>query len=154
MIHAPQTLHVIPEERLFQGVAGRRLMAWVIDTLVIAVITTFLTVLTGFLALFFLGGLYLAVNFLYRWLGMARHGSTFGMRMMGLTFIDGQTRPIDGGTAFLHTLFYTLSVAFVIPQVISVLLIAFTRDHRSLSDIVLGTALVNRAAFWQAPTWR
>ncbi|NBZ87480.1 RDD family protein [Stagnihabitans tardus] len=154
MNHAQQTLHVIPEARLFQGVAGRRLLAWVIDTVLIAVITTFLTVLTGFLALFFLGGLYVAVNFLYRWLGLARHSATLGMRMMGLTFIDRDTQAIDGGTAFLHTLFYTLSVAFVIPQVLSVLLIAFTRDHRSLSDIVLGTALVNREALGPTPIFR
>jgi uncharacterized RDD family membrane protein YckC len=148
MTYAHETLHVIPEERLFSGVAGRRFWAWVIDTVMIAAITTFLTVLTGFLALFFLGGLYLAVNLLYRWMGLARNSATFGMRAMGLTFIDRDHRPIDGLTAALHTLFYTLSVAFVIPQLISVALIALTREHRSLSDIVLGTALVNRSAFW------
>lgn len=145
---ARETLHIIPEERLFAGVAGRRLMAWGIDTVMIAALTTFLTVLTGFLALFFLGGLYLAVNFLYRWMGLARNSATLGMRMMGLTFVTRETQPIDGLTAFLHTLFYTLSVAFVVPQVISVALIALTREHRSLSDILLGTALVNREAFW------
>ncbi len=141
-------LYMTPEDQLFAGIAGRRFWAWVIDTIVIAAITTFLTILTGFLALFFLGGLYLVVNFLYRWIGIARHSATFGMRMMGVGFVDTEARPVTGGTAFLHTLFYTLSVAFVAPQVISVLLIAFTREHRSLSDIVLGTALVNRLRAW------
>jgi hypothetical protein len=38
-------------------------------------------------------------------------------------------------------------VAFVFPQVISVALMAFSRQHQGLSDIVLGTSLVNRSAF-------
>jgi uncharacterized RDD family membrane protein YckC len=143
----PQTIHVIPEDRLFADVAPRRAIAWLIDTVMIAAITAVLIPLTGFLALFFLGGLYLVVSFLYRWLGMARASATLGMRMVGLTFRDRMGYPIDGGTAFVHTLFYTLSVAFVFPQVISVLMMAFTRAHQGLSDVALGTALVNRSAF-------
>jgi uncharacterized RDD family membrane protein YckC len=143
----PYTIHVIPEDRLYADVAPRRLIAWGIDTLAIAMITALLIPLTGFLALFFLGGLYLAISFLYRWLGLARASGTLGMRMMGLTFRDAQGAPLDGLTAFLHTLFYTLSVAFVFPQLVSVALMAFTKAHQGLSDIVLGTRLVNAAAF-------
>lgn len=140
------TLHMIPEERLYADVLVRRLFAWVFDTLATLAIVALLIPLTGFLALFFLGGLYLAVNFLYRWLGMARHSATLGMRLMGLTFRDAMGQPISGLTGFLHTLFYTLSVAFVFPQVISVALMIFSRSRQGLSDIVLATALVNERA--------
>jgi uncharacterized RDD family membrane protein YckC len=102
--------------------------------------------LTGFLALFFLGGLYLVINFLYRWIGLARHSATLGMRVMGVEFRDMQGLRLSGGQAFAHTLFYALSVAFVLPQVISVLLIVFTARGQGLSDHVLGTVLINRAA--------
>ena len=141
------TLHVIPDERLFADVVPRRAVAWLIDSVLIAAITGALVPLTGFLALFFLGGLYLVVGFLYRFLGLARASGTLGMRLVGLTFRTGTGQPIDGLTAFLHTLFYTLSMAFVVPQVISVGLMVFSRAHQGLSDIVLGTALVNRSAF-------
>lgn len=143
----PYTIHVIPEDRLYADVAPRRLIAWGIDTVAIALITALLIPLTGFLALFFIGGLYIAISFLYRWLGLARSSGTIGMRAMGLTFRDAQGQPVDGLTAFLHTLFYTLSVAFVFPQIISVVLMAFSRQHQGLSDIVLGTRLVNAQAF-------
>ncbi len=143
----PYTIHVIPEDRLYADVAPCRLLAWGIDTVAIAMITALLIPLTGFIALFFLGGLYLAISFLYRWLGLARASGTFGMRVMGLTLRDAQGGPVDGLTAFLHTLFYTLSVTFVFPQVISVALMAFSRQHQGLSDIVLGTRLVNAHAF-------
>ena len=141
------TIHIIPQERLFADVAPRRAIAWMIDTVLIAAITAVLIPLTGFIALFFLGGLYLAVSFLYRWSGLARASGTLGMRLMGLTFRDRLGMPMDGITAFLHTLGYTLSVAFVFPQIISVVLMVFTRAHQGVSDIALGTALVNRAAF-------
>lgn len=143
----PYTLHVIPPEQLYANVAPRRLIAWGLDTIAIALITALLIPLTGFLALFFLGGLYLAVSFLYRWLGLARASGTLGMRIMGLTLRTRDGQPPDGLTALLHTLFYTLSVAFVFPQVISVALMAFSRSHQGLSDIVLGTELVNQSAY-------
>lgn len=137
------TIHIIPEDMLYADIAPRRLIAWGVDTVAIALITALLVPLTGFLALFFLGGLYLVISFLYRWLGLARHSATFGMRMMGLTFRDARGGPLDGLTALLHTAAYTLSVAFVFPQLVSVALMAFTRQHQGLSDIVLGTRLVN-----------
>lgn len=143
----PYTLHVIPDDLLYAEVAPRRLIAWGIDTVAIALITALLIPLTGFIALFFLGGVYLAVSFLYRWLGLTRASGTLGMRAMGLTFRTAGGEPLDGLTAVLHTLFYTLSVAFVFPQVISVALMAFTKAHQGLSDIVLGTRLVNVSAF-------
>ena len=142
-----RTIHVIPDQQLYADVAPRRAIAWLIDTVLIAAITSVLIPLTGFIALFFLGGLYLTVSFLYRWMGLARSSGTPGMRLMGLTFRDKMGQPMDGLTAFLHTLGYTLSVTFVFPQIISVLLMAFTRAHQGVSDIVLGTALVNRSAF-------
>lgn len=142
-----ETIHVIPPERLYADVAPRRAIAWLIDTVVIAAITALLIPLTGFLALFFLGGLYLAVSFVYRWLTLANAAGTLGMRLMGLTLRDRFGDRVDGLTAFLHTLGFVLSVAFVVPQVISVVLMAFTRAHQGVSDIVLGTALVNESAF-------
>ncbi len=142
-----KTIHMIPQDLLYADVVPRRAIAWLIDTVMIALLVGLLIPLTGFLALFFLGGLYLVVSFVYRWMGLARASGTLGMRLMGLTLRDRFGAPVDGLTAFLHTLGYTLSVAFVFPQVISILLMAFTRAHQGASDIVLGTALVNQAAF-------
>lgn len=142
-----RTIHVIPDVRLYSDVAPRRAIAWMLDSVFIAMLVGFMIPLTGFLALFFLGGLYLTVSFLYRWLGLANGSATLGMRIMGLTLRDRFGNRIDGLTALMHTLFYTLSVAFVFPQVISVLLMAFTKAHQGTGDIVLGTALVNESAF-------
>lgn len=134
------------QSQFYADVAPKRAMAWVIDTLMTAFLVALFIPLTGFLALFFLGGLYLVINFLYRWIGLARHSATLGMRVMGVEFRDAQGYPVGGMQAFAHTLFYALSVAFVIPQVVSVLMMAFTARGQGLTDHVLGTVLVNRSA--------
>ena len=50
-------------------------------------------------------------------------------------------------TAFVHTLGYSLSVAFFFPQLISLGLMGWTRRGQSLSDHVLGTVMINRPGF-------
>jgi uncharacterized RDD family membrane protein YckC len=136
----------VQQSYFYADVPGKRAMAWVFDTVLIAMLVALLIPLSGFLALFFLGGLYVAVSFLYRWMGLARHSATLGMRLMGLEFRDVQGYRMGAAAGFAHTLFYALSVAFVIPQILSVLLICFTRRGQSLSDLVLGVVLVNRSA--------
>ena len=138
----------VSEDHFYAGVPAKRLMAWGIDTVLIAVLVGLIVPFTGFLALFFLGGLYLVVNFLYRWIGLARHSATLGMRIMGVAFRDAQGYPLDTATAFAHVLGYSLSVAFVFPQLISLVLMGFSRRGQGLSDHVLGTVLVNRGLIY------
>ncbi len=138
----------LTQSYFYADVPVKRAVAFVIDTVLIAFLVALIVPLTGFLALFFLGWLYVAISFAYRWMGLARASGTLGMRMMGLEFRDAQGLRMGGGLAFVHTLFYALSVAFVMPQIISVLLMVFTRRGQGLSDLVLGTVLVNRAALY------
>lgn len=132
----------------YEDVLPRRALAWVFDTIFIAFLVALLIPLTGFLALFFLGGLYVVVSFLYRWIGLARNSATLGMRMVGLEFRDAQGYPMSGAQGFLHTLFYVLSMAFVVPQILSVLMMVFSRRGQGLSDVVLNVVLVNRRALY------
>ena len=138
----------VSESQFYADVPVKRAVAWAIDTMLIALLVALIVPFTGFLALFFLGGLYLVVNFLYRWIGLARHSATLGMRIVGVEFRDARGYRLGGLTGFAHTLGYSLSVAFVVPQLISLALMAFTRRGQSLSDHVLGTVLVNRAGLY------
>ena len=132
----------------YADVLPKRAMAWVFDTVLIAFLVALIVPLTGFLALFFLGGLYVVISFLYRWIGLARNSSTLGMRLMGIEFRDAAGYQMTAALAFVHTLTYALSVAFVFPQVISVLMMLFCKRGQGLSDVVLGVVLVNRRAMY------
>jgi len=88
----------------------------------------------------------MVLSFLYRWIALSRHSATPGMRLMGVEFRDRFGDRLDVATAFAHVLGYALSVAFVVPQLLSIALMALSRRGQGLSDLVLGTVLVNRTA--------
>ena len=130
----------------YADVVPKRVVAWVFDSMIIALLVALTVPLTGFLALFFMGGLYVAISFVYRWTLLARNSATAGMWLMGIEFRDTEGLRMSGAMGFAHTLFYTLSVAFVFPQVISVLMMVLGPRGQGLSDLVLGAVMVNRRA--------
>jgi uncharacterized RDD family membrane protein YckC len=130
----------------YAGVPLRRGLAWGIDSLLIAALTALIVPFTAFTALFYLPLLWLTVGFLYRWVGLARASATPGMRMLSITFLDRWGQPLDPATALAHTAGYSLSMAFVLPQLVSVALMLMSPRGQGLSDLVLGTVAINRPA--------
>ena len=101
---------------------------------------------TLFLSLFFLPLLYLTISFLYRTISLARHSATPGMRLMAIEFRDRTGARFDLGTAFLHTLGYTLTISTLLPQLLSMGLMLTTARGQGLTDLVLGTVAINKPA--------
>ncbi|WP_050527370.1 RDD family protein [Pseudorhodobacter aquimaris] len=134
------------QSEFYEGVALKRGLAWIVDTIFTALITALIVPFTAFTALFFLPLLYLTVNFAYRWMTISGKSATFGMRLAAIEFRRADGRPFDSGTAALHTLGYALSMAFVLPQVLSVIMMVFGPRGQGLSDTVLGTVAINRSA--------
>ena len=127
----------------YEGVLPKRLLAWVIDLVLIGLVTALIVPFTAFTALFFLPFLFLVVGFVYRWATLNGRSATWGMRLMNIEFLDRNGQRFDGATALLHTLGYTLSMAFVMPQVLSVVLMLTSSRGQGLSDLVLGTVAIN-----------
>jgi uncharacterized RDD family membrane protein YckC len=128
----------------YAGTAPRRALAWVIDTVLTAILTALIVPFTAFTALFFLPVLYAAVNAVWRWGFLAGASATPGMWLTGIEFRRHDGQRFDGVTAFLHTAGYVTSWIFVLPQVASVALMATTARGQGLTDIILGTAAINR----------
>ncbi|MBT8413840.1 MAG: RDD family protein [Boseongicola sp.] len=135
----------LPETQpeFYEDVNSKRLVAWIIDVIAISAITALLTVLSLFTALFFLPFLYAAVGFIYRWIGLSRNSATFGMRVMSVEFQKSDGEDFDGATAFLHTLGYYASVAIFPAQLVSIVLMLMSERKQGLTDMVLGTVLLN-----------
>jgi len=130
----------------YADVPTKRAIAWVIDTVLIALITLVLVPLTAFTALFYLVFLFFTVSFLYRLLGLARKSATLGMRLMSIEFRDNRGQSFNLPTAFLHTLGYSVSMGFMPLQLVSIVLMLTTARGQGLTDHVLGTVAMNRAA--------
>lgn len=130
----------------YTGVPFKRGMAWIVDTVLTVILTALIVPFTAFTALFFLPFLYLVVNLFYRWISLSRSSATPGMRLAAIEFRRADGRMFDVGTAFMHTLGYSVSVAFVLPQLLSIAMMLLGPRGQGLTDTVLGTVAMNKSA--------
>lgn len=130
----------------YRSVTSKRFFAWVLDSILIAILVTLAIPFTAFTGLFFLPVLFLLVGFAYRFVTIAAGSATFGMRFMGIELRDSSGARLDGGTAFLHTLGYSVSMAIPVLQLISVVLMLTSTYGQGLTDSVLGTFALNKRA--------
>lgn len=137
-IHAP----------LYAGVPAKRLVAWVVDSLVIGALTAVVVLGTAFLALFILPLVFLAIGFVYRSATLARFSATPGMQLMAIELRGPDGARLGPGLAVAHTALFTLATAVFPLQLVSAGLMAITPRGQGLGDLVLGTAALNRMAAW------
>lgn len=136
----------VTEAEFYADVPTKRLIAWVVDVVLISLITAVLVFLSLFTALFFLPLLYVTVSFLYRWVGLSRHSATPGMRVVAIELKQGNGAPFDATAGFLHTAGYIFSAVTFPLQLISVAMMLITERKQGLTDMIMGTAAVNRRA--------
>ena len=124
----------------------KRLIAWLVDVTLVAVLCLLALPFTAFTGIFFFPALMLVVGLIYRSLTIAGASATWGMRLMAIELRDRRGERLDGGQAVAHTLGYTVSIAMPLLQVISVVLMLTGARRQGLSDLVLGTVMLNRRA--------
>jgi uncharacterized RDD family membrane protein YckC len=134
------------QPQFYRDVPGKRLIAWVIDTVLIILISALIVPFTAFVALFFFVGLAAVVSFVYRTITLAAGSATLGMRLMAIEIRNGSGARLDLSGAFLHTLGYTISWAVAPLQLVSVVLMATSERGQGLTDMVMGTTALNRRA--------
>jgi uncharacterized RDD family membrane protein YckC len=134
------------QPEFYQGVPTKRGIAWVIDTVLTLILTAMIVPFTALTALFFLPALFIMVNTAYRWISLASSSATPGMRVAAIELRRADGRAFDTGTAFLHTLGYVVSMALVLPQVLSVAMMILTPKGQGLTDTVLGSVAINKTA--------
>lgn len=134
------------QPEFYDGVPAKRLLAWVIDTVLIVGLVTIAIPFTAFTGLFFLPALFLLLGFAYRWVTIANGSATFGMRFLGIELRDQTGAPLDTGSAFLHTLGYTVSVSIPFLQLASIVMMLISPMGQGLTDSLLGTTAVRRRA--------
>jgi uncharacterized RDD family membrane protein YckC len=128
----------------YDGVPAKRLIAWVIDSVIVLAASFVLALLSVGLLFFVFFALVFVVNATYRWITVAQGSATFGMRVMALELRGPDGARLDGALAAWHTGLFILASMFVIPQVISMVLIATQPRRQGLHDLFLGTAAINR----------
>ncbi|MGR3541889.1 MAG: RDD family protein [Hasllibacter sp.] len=133
----PQTA---PE--LYRDVPSKRLVAWLVDTVIVWGLWVLLTIFSLGLLVWLLP-LFAVADFFYRTIGLTNRSATIGMRVAGIEIRDRRGERLDFGQAFLHTTGYMFSVVTFPVQLVSILFMAGTERRQGLTDMVLGTAALN-----------
>lgn len=136
--------HYQPE--FYADVPMKRLISWVIDTVIILLLVVVIIPFTAFTGLFFLPLLSLVVNFGYRVICLANGSATLGMRLTAIEFRTSRGESFDLSHALLHTLGYSLSWMFAPAQIVSMIFMASHERGQGLTDMALGTVALNRRA--------
>ncbi|MCC6008662.1 MAG: RDD family protein [Rhodobacteraceae bacterium] len=142
----PDTLLPDPETapQFYEGVPAKRLVAWFVDMILVVALTLVVVVATFFIAIFIFPLVLLVVNLGYRSYFVARNSATPGMRFVGIELRNREGAHLEPVEAVLHSVAYTLVAAFVLPLVISIVLILTSARKQGLHDMFLGTAAINR----------
>ncbi len=132
------------QPQFYDGVAIKRLLAWIVDTVLIVLVAIAILPFTAFTGVFFFPFLLLVVGFMYRTITLASGSATWGMRLFSIEFRTMHAERFDLGTAFAHTLGYSISIAMFPAQAVSIILMLTTARGQGLTDHVLGTVAMNR----------
>ncbi|BCH25722.1 RDD family protein [Mesorhizobium sp. L-8-10] len=137
----------LDDARAYDGVRTRRIMAFLIDYLIIGlllipfgVLVFLLGLLTFGLGWSLFGVLAPAVALLYVWCTLGgRNQATTGMRIMRIRLDRLDGRPVDGLLAVVHTVLFWAGNVVLTPLVLLVSL--FADRKRTLHDLLLGTVV-------------
>jgi uncharacterized RDD family membrane protein YckC len=139
------------DELATEGVLGRRLVAYLIDLVIIGafiLLLAFAILILGVVTLglgwFLYAILVPGAAILYSALTISgRHQSTIGMRMTGLRVITAtRGAPVDALTAAVHALLFYVAAGSMLLWVLDIL-IGFARsDRRMARDIIVNLVVV------------
>jgi uncharacterized RDD family membrane protein YckC len=148
----PNAFDPVAEPELFRGVLTRRIFAFLIDVVIIAV-----PVIFGYLFIAVFGLITLGLGWLLFWLAWpaavvwaivyygasiaGAHSATLGMRVMDLELRTWYGAPGYFVLGAMHAVLFWVSISFLSPLVLLVGL--FDRRRRLLHDLVLGTVVIN-----------
>ncbi len=134
------------QPEFYADIPVKRLLAWVIDSILIGVLSLIVVLFTGFIAAFFLPLTILVISMAYRVVSLANRSATPGMRVLAIELRKNDGSTFDLTTATLHTGLYLFFTSIFIGQVVSIVLMLTDARARGLPDIILGTVALNRAA--------
>ena len=151
----PHAYDPATQPELFEGVLARRVVAFLIDLVVIAVPLAILAIFIVMFGLVTLGlGWFL---FLLYWplaviWALVYYGLTFGSAKsatIGMRMVDLEMRTWYGAPAYfvlgaVHAIAFWFTVSFFTPFVL--LVAFFNQRRRLLHDILLGTVIINNAS--------
>ncbi|MEX1180633.1 MAG: RDD family protein [Cucumibacter sp.] len=135
---------------LFDGLLTRRVMAFVIDTVLMTVLISIAAVVLAIAGVLTLGIAWLGyfvlvpavIVFYYATTLGSPMRATPGMKAMDVVLTPTRTKPLDGMRAILHPLVFWVTIWAFWPLL---LLGLFTARRQLMHDLIVGTLMVRRS---------
>lgn len=128
----------------YAHVIVKRLLAWAVDLVITLALVLLALAMTAFLAVLLAPVIWTAVSIVYRSVMLQRYQATLGMMVAALRIVRLDGRRPGPVLCVWHSVIYSVSMLFVVPQIGSVGLMVSTPYRQGLNDWLLGTTLVNR----------
>jgi uncharacterized RDD family membrane protein YckC len=147
-VQAPMAVDRLDDVRAYDGVRTRRVLAFLLDYVIVALLVMVFSVLVFLLGLatFGLGwGLYavlvplVALAYVWTTMGSERQ-ATLGMRAFGIRLERLDGRRIDGLLAVVHSVLFWAGNVIITPLILLATL--FLDRKRTVHDLLLGTVVV------------
>jgi uncharacterized RDD family membrane protein YckC len=154
----PQLPDPATAPELFDGLLTRRVMAYLVDLVIMSCIVLALGLIGTLLGFFTFGLAWVSLIFvvpaaivLYyaATLGSPRR-ATIGMQMMDIVLTPTRGQPLDGWMATLHALVFWVTIWICWP--VTLLFALFTPRRQMIHDFIMGTLMVRRSPMmrhWQ-----
>jgi uncharacterized RDD family membrane protein YckC len=148
----PHAYDPVTQPQLFGGVIGKRILAFIVDAIIILVLTALAALAVLVLGVITLGLGWLLFPIVFPLVGLGYNAvtiggpnsATVGQRMMGLEmrmWFGGKVTPL---IAAFHALLFWVSLYTLVLWLINVLWPFFDQRKRCLHDILAGVVLINR----------
>jgi len=138
------------QPELFDGVLGRRFVAFLVDAVIILALTFAGWLLLGVLGILTFGLAWLLIGLVFPVVALGYTGltlggpasATIGMRMVGLQMRTWYGSPMYFVLAVVHAVLFWVSISILTPFILLVGL--FNDRRRLLHDFLVGTVVINR----------
>ena len=132
------------EPEFYDGILVKRGLAWLVDATLITVLTLVAGIATLTVGLFLWPLFFTVIGATYRIAALTTRSATLGMRLMGIELRAPDGERLDPMQATLHVGGYYASWIAVLPGLVSLGAMIATPRRQGLTDLVLGTAAINR----------
>jgi uncharacterized RDD family membrane protein YckC len=132
------------DQQFYTGVPFKRLIAWLIDFVIIILISMALVMATFGVGAFAFPLLMLASNIGYRIYTLQRNSATLGMHLAGIEIRNGQGNKLTLEEAAWHTGIYTIIAISFFALIISMVMMLVNERGQGIHDYFVGTTAINR----------
>ncbi|KAA0698469.1 RDD family protein [Neorhizobium sp. P12A] len=152
MSWTPAPIYGAPDDwRAYSGVLSRRVFAFIVDYIIVAllcipaaVVLFFVSIVTLGLGFLLYPALFVIVAGLYFGLTLGgRNQASLGMRAMGIAIVRVDGRPMDFLTAIVHLALFWILNSVLTPLILLAGL--FIERSRLIHDLLLGTVIARTA---------